>query len=54
MQMEEYLGNPSNLRMIYWDAPLHLNLGRWKNALCLKIGNEVLTMLGIHSCTQGP
>ena len=45
MQMEHFLGNPNKPKNdSIWDAPLQLNLGRWKRALCLKIGyNEVST-----------
>ena len=63
MQMECFLGNPDNLRMMLsgTHTPLQLDFGRWKKALCLKItgNNEVttdrrLTMLdGFHACTQG-
>ena len=45
MQIEFFLGNADNLRMIILGVQTSsLNLGRWKKALCLKIGkNEVFT-----------
>jgi len=42
MKMEYFLGSSDNLKV--GNAPLQLNLGRWKKALCPKIrNNEVST-----------